>query len=88
MEYNVPVSERGLMVIPAPLRRQLNMVGKGRVTVTPDGEGGFAVKPMESIEARLERIRALAKTKPRLTDLSEDEVIEQAAVEDYLESMR
>lgn len=56
IQYTVPLGERGRLVLPAALRRELDLRPGDRLMVTADGEGGLR---MVSAREQARRLRGL-----------------------------
>ncbi|HEU5424043.1 MAG TPA: AbrB/MazE/SpoVT family DNA-binding domain-containing protein [Nitrolancea sp.] len=50
--YNVTLGERGRLVLPADLRRQLGLKPGDRLIITSDDEGGFRVVSAREVARR------------------------------------
>ncbi len=77
MTYSTTLSNRGQVVIPAPLRELLGLNAGSRIIFEPTEQGTLEIRQGEAIETRLERIRAYAKYKPS-RGLTEDEIARAA----------
>ncbi|HET7034819.1 MAG TPA: AbrB/MazE/SpoVT family DNA-binding domain-containing protein [Thermomicrobiaceae bacterium] len=51
--YNVTLGDRGRLVLPADLRRQVDLQPGDRLIITPDDEGGFRVVSAREVARRL-----------------------------------
>ena len=51
--YTIALGERGRLVLPARLRRDLDLHPGDRLIVTVDGEGGFRIVPAREQARRL-----------------------------------
>jgi AbrB family looped-hinge helix DNA binding protein len=77
MSYTVTLSSKGQVIIPAPLRKTLNLDSGDTIIFTLTDKNTVEFRRGRTLDERLRKIRDLIKTKT-IRDITDDEAIKIA----------